>query len=448
MNISKTPNFAKKIFQNTAFALIDTLFMKITTTIVFILLVRLLPKEDIAKIGVATGYVVLLTYFNIGAIRVLYRDYAKFDKNSNDLMQFLTAIFVSWFLQSIIMLICCQILQVFVFSGRNVHGLSFLFWGLTIEFIAFTFQEWIKVIFFTNFKQSIVTRLSFFLNLIRLASYGILLVWPSLENYSRILIVTSFANCIVWTTLFQRHFHFRPIVDRHLTIILLNCLKGYSLWDHFNRVVIDTLFTIDIVVLSWFGKFNDVANYTIALKFTSLFFLIPMQLGRSLQITLSNLMENQKRYEAINGFIKINAAISFAQMVFVIVFGGWVIQFLFGAGIDKDVWLYTIIISFGVTIMNLGYPLISVINTFCDLRKVFLMVFLPALFLGILLYIFSAFLWGGLGLSVGNIVIYSLIVCAISIYTIKYYRFPLELKLFTEKDKRLLQQVFKWGKLN
>lgn len=436
-------SFGKKVFNNTAFALIDMILLKISTTVAFILLVRLLPHPDIATIGIGMGYLVLVAYLDVGPIRVLLRDYPEISKDRNSRDQFLTALFSFWILQTSAMLLFCLGLQSFVFDKLGTPGLSFLFWGMTIDFIALTFQDWVKTIFYTDFRQDLSTKIGFIFTVFRLACLGVLFFYPSLDSYTWILIVTSIINCIVWGIALQRRFHFHPIFNRSIPGLLKKSLSEYGLWDHFNRMVIDTLLMIDTAVLSWFGQLGDIGNYTIALKFTSLFFLIPMQLHRTLQVALSNYRENSKRFEVINTFIKINALISFAQMLFVLIGGEWLIYLLFGVEIEMNVIHYVIIISIGVTIMNLSWPLMSIINNLCNLRYAFFKVFFPALLIGCAIYIGTAIIWGAIGVAYGNIATYLILTIALTIFTVKQYPFPLRFRLITAEERSLLRELMK-----
>jgi hypothetical protein len=210
---------------------------------------------------------------------------------------------------------------------------------------------------------------------------------------------------------------------------------------------IDTLFTIDTVVLSLvaFQQIQDIGNYTIALKFTSLFFLIPMQLSRSLQVVLSNYHEKRKCYNAINTFFKVNFIVSIVQLLFVVIGGEWLIHLLFGAKVHPDVVRISMVIAVGVTIMNFGFPLISIVNTFCSLRQAFFYVFLPALVVGCGVYIETALHWGPIGIAYGNIFIYTLITISLAIFTLKKYPFPLMVTLMTPEEKVLLNGIRNWG---
>ena len=438
-------SLSQKIINNTTYALVDLILTKLGTTVVFIFLVRLLPEKDIASIGISMGYIVLLAYFDVGPIRVLLRDYPELKDDKEDRDQLLTALFLFMGLQVLAIITVYFLLILFVINNLGIQGLSFLVFGMTIDFLGLMIQGWIKTVFYADFQQPFATKISFFFTLARLLCCSILFLSPSLNSYIWILITTSLANCILWIVVFQWRFSFHPAINRKIPDVIKHSLKSYGLWDHLNRMVIDTLFTIDTAILSWFaiGQLSDIGNYTIALKFTSLFFIIPMQLHVSLQVTLSNYKEDKNRFEAINTFLKLNSIISFAQLLFIFVGGKWLIRLLFGANINEDVIYYTIIIGIGVTIMNLSIPLLSVINNLCNLRKAFLRVFLTSIVLGVIIYIFTAACWGTKGIAFGNIVAYFILSVSLIIFTKRNYPFPFKLTLLSSAEKRLIHELIR-----
>ncbi len=62
---------SRRIFSNTTAAIADQLITKIGTTLAFVVLVRILPANDIATLGIATSYMVVVSYLDVGLIRIL-----------------------------------------------------------------------------------------------------------------------------------------------------------------------------------------------------------------------------------------------------------------------------------------------------------------------------------------------------------------------------------------
>jgi O-antigen/teichoic acid export membrane protein len=436
-------NFARKIFSNTSYALLDQIVSKVVNTAAFVVAVRLLSSADIGTIGVGMGYLVILSYGNIDLFRILLRDYPKISRDRAIRDLHLSAYFIFWCIQSGILIVIALALQLFVLNHLMIPGLTFLFLGMTVELCAIVMQDWLKTVFYTELEQKTATIIGLFVSGGRLVALGALLLSPALYTYTWILVGTGVVGCIIWFIAFQIRFRVRFKFTTASMAILKNTLGTYAIWDHFNRNSIDTLLTIDILVLSVFGRMESIGNYAIAFKVTSLLFLIPWQLTRGLQIVIANCRTQNDRFEAINMFLKGNAMVGIAQLLFMIVGGGWLINVLFGAKVDMDVVRFTIVMSVGASIVNLGWPLCGVINNSQNLREAWMRVFLPALILGIGIYIGTASLWGALGLAYGKVAVYVIVVGLLYAFTKQYCPFPFNLYWITPREKEIIQGLVK-----
>jgi O-antigen/teichoic acid export membrane protein len=432
---------AQKIISNSGFGLLDQILYKAGTTVAFILLVRLLPPHSVIAVGVAMGYLVFIAYLEIGLTRILLRDYPQIKHSRQKRNEHFTSYLVFWCLQTGVMLLLCAGIILFVLYGLDVAGLAFLFLGMTIDFIALAFQEWIKSIFYVDLRQKVATKVGFVLTCVRLVSYGILFFSPSLDTFTWILIGNACGNCIVWGTALRRSFQFRLAFNRRIPSIIRQSLNDYALWDHLNRTAIDTLLIVDTVILSLFGLLEDIGNYAIALKVTSLLFLVPWQLSRSLQVTLANSPDDGRRRETINTFLKLNGIVSFAQLAFMMVAGSWLIQLLFGSGVNPDAVRFTIIIAVGVTVMNLGWPLVAIINNLCSLRQAFLRVYLPGLIAGGSIYISMTWGWGATGIAYGKILAYVIVVGGLITFVRRHRFWSLKMEPITLEERQLLREL-------
>jgi O-antigen/teichoic acid export membrane protein len=309
--------------------------------------------------------------------------------------------------------------------------------------MALSFQDWLKLVFYTDFKQTLVTKISFFFSAGRLLCYGLLFFLPSLSTYAWILIVTSVLFSVVWWAIFRRRFDYHVVWGPRSLSILRSSLHSYGLWDHLNRTVIDTVFTIDTVVLSWFVAVGPISDYTIALRFTSLFFMIPMQLHLGLQVALSNYVDRSNQVAATNAFLKLGALISVLQLTFMLLFGEWLIHLLFGGDTSPAVTRYATIIAIGVTVMNVSLPLLSVINNFGSLRRVFTRVFLPLLVLGLGSYIAAARTYGAEGVAWANVVVYAVFAAALALFVARHHPFPVEWSPLTARERGLMRQILR-----
>jgi O-antigen/teichoic acid export membrane protein len=438
-------SFAKKIFNNTTFAIFDQISYKIGTTVAFILLVRLLSDSAIAAIGIASGYMIAIGYLDLGLVRILLRDYPKIAADREERNLHFSAYLIFLLIQGAAMALVSVALQLLLLDRLGIPGLTFLYWGLTVEFFALVVQDWIKMVFFTDLQQGFATRVSVVLMVVRLSSYAVLLFSPTLETFVWILILISLLSILVWSVVFVIRFNFRPRWSPRLVSITRHALTDYGIWDHFNRMTFDTLFNVDTAILILFIKAETVlSQYSVAIKVISLMLLIPRQITRSLQLVLANYKEDQERYNAIHTFMKANALVSVAQFIFVIFFGRQLIFVLFGDNVDiGGVYQYMVILMIGLTILMIGFPLISVINNFTRLRESFFKVFLPSMLIGLAIYFVAAWQWGALGMAYANIFGYSILVIAMFLFIQRQYPIPLRFKLITREEKRLLQELLR-----
>lgn len=431
----------RSVFTNTAFALLDRIAVKVETVAAFILLVRLLDASDIAAIGIASGYLVVMAMFDVGPIRVLLRDYPSLARDRATRDEHLTALFSFWVVQAAAMLLVCFLLERLVLSRLELPGLGFLFFALTIDFMAISFQDWLKLVFYTDFQQTLATKISFLFSTLRLLSYGILLISTSLETYSWIVIVTAVAASVIWWQIFRRRFAYRFVWHRRSLSILSASLRSYGLWDHLNRTVKDILFTVDTVILSWFAAVVPISDYSVALRFSNLFLMIPVQLHLGLQVALANYQQRVDRDAAINAFLKVAALVSVFQLIVIFLFGDILIRLLFGEGGGPSVTRYAKIISIGIAIMNSGLPLISVINNFGNLRRAFFRLFLPVLLAALALYTVGAAAGSASGLAWSNVAVYAIFTGGLALYVARNHPFAIEWNPLTARERSLLRRI-------
>jgi len=435
--------FLKKVGSNTSLALLELILTKVANVVAFIILIRLLGHQDIAAIGIAGGYRVFLAYLDISPMRVLLRDYPKYSADRQRRDEHLSALFVFWLAQTAVMLGLCYVIQLAVLSRLALDGLGFLFFAMAIDFIGITFQDWLKVVFYADFRQAIATRLALLFSVVRLLCYLAMVLSPSLENYAWILIGTSILAMVVWWITFSGQYSFRWTLHRKTLTILRSSLSDYGLWDHLNRCVIDTLFFIDTAILAWLVSTIDVSDYTVAMKFTSLLFIIPMQLRVALQLMLSHTVNRDKQADYLGALLKLTIIVSLMQLIFVIVLGKPAMQVLFGNAANQSAYTYALIQTIAVTLMSASLPFLSVMNNFCRLRDSFLSLFLPALVLGLPVYLVTAWLWGTIGIASANIVVYGVLSASLVLYVHKRYPLQLRFSTISDREKSILQGIFR-----
>ena len=431
---------SRRIFSNTTAAIADQLITKIGTTLAFVVLVRILPANDIATLGIATSYMVVVAYLDVGLIRILLRDYARLAESQELRDHHITAYFAFWGVQMAAIVAVTAVMQWLVLGPLGIPGLKLLFWALTVDFMATVLQDWIKTVFYADLRQKLVTIVGFMLTLVRLALLFLLLFEPTLSAYAWILIGFSVVNVLLWVTLarLKFHFHFRP--EGRVFATLRHALGSYGIWDHFNRMVVDTLFMFDVAVLSLVNQRADIASYSIALRLTSLMMLVPRQLSASLQVALSQFREAGKRAEVAGTYLKATLVLTLVQLVGIIVLARPLVVFLFGKDIDVErVVFFTRILAVAVSVFALTSPLTGIVNATSNVRRSFLMASVPALVVGMTCYFIAGSRWGAVGMAYTNIAAYALLVVLLAWVVVRYSAFEFRFTWLSPREREFLR---------
>jgi O-antigen/teichoic acid export membrane protein len=441
--MSNPKTFSKRIINNALAGILDLVFSKITNILIFVLLVRLLGERDIAAIGIGTSYLILVAYLDLAPIRVLLRDYPKISSDQSERDRFLTAMFLFWCFQAITMLIVGFCVANFILDHLNYTYIKLLFIALTLDFIALTLDGWIKTIFYSAIRQGTATRIGLCVSVMRFASLSSLFFYPSLKNYSLILIAISLCGCLIWFSAFIIFFKYRPKLNKNDIRGLFRSLLDYGVWYHLNRSFFDTLLVVGTAILAWFASASEVADYSIALRFTSLLLILPGQLAQAIQLSLSHTTENKIRFDVLNAGLKTAGLIGFFQIVFIMILGNWILNLFFGKIMNDNILLYVRLISIGSFFMVFSYPFFSAMNNFTNLFHAWSRLFLPLLIIGVAIYYIAAFTAGARGMAVANVIVYSMTTIGMYIFLSVKWPFPIRLKTLSLRERELLKQMFR-----
>ena len=431
---------SRRIFSNTTAAIADQLITKVGTTLAFVVLVRILAPADIAALGIATSYMVVVAYLDVGLIRILLRDYAKLATDRALRDRHITAYFAFWGLQMGAIVVVTALMQWLILDHLHIRGLTLLFWALTADFMGTVLQDWIKTLFYADLRQGLVTGVGLVITLARLLALFLLLSVPTLAAYSGLLIACAVLGSLVWIALARFRFHFRLRSEGNVFALLRHALADYGIWDHLNRMVIDTLFTIDMAILSLVNQRADIASYSIALRLTSLMMLVPRQLSASLQLALSQFRETEKRAEVAVTYLKANLALLMAQLAVIVIFARPIVTLLFGDAIDVEkVTFFTRVLAVAVSVFALGSPLNGIVNATGSVRRSFLVASLPALVFGLACYFTAGARWGAVGMAYSNVAAYAVLVVLLAFAVGRYSPLPLRFSWISPREREFLR---------
>lgn len=425
-----------KLFGLTAYSFVDTVLLRFFGIISFIIIVRLLARSDIGIIGVAAGYLVFLIFFALAPETILLRD---FPKIKNRINHYISSFILFWLIRSIIITVLAGIIALFLYHQFENSIVPIYFIGATVLFNMGMFQSLITELFYVSFKQKIVMIMNIVLSVFGTGLVFLLFFKPTLMFYLFVSFLSTFVGLVTWYYLLKRYFAFKFIYAKDSVKIVKNSIKDFALWQHFNGTITHLIYRIDTVILSFFVTLTIIGDYTIALGIANFFFLVPQIVQKTAMVGLSNI--NNKREEGLfmSIVLKYSFILGIAQLLLFIVFGKWIILTLFTSTHIEQIYLYTVLITCGVTILNFMRPVMSLIASKCSLKEGFFQVYLPSGIMALVGYIILTYFYGPVGTAIGNIVGYS--VFALLLYSFMNKKYPLQFKfkLITAEEKEMFK---------
>ncbi|MCB0340014.1 MAG: hypothetical protein KDD53_10435, partial [Bdellovibrionales bacterium] len=150
-----------------------------------------------------------------------------------------------------------------------------------------------------------------------------------------------------------------------------------------------------------------ISAYTLALKVSSFFFVLPMFIQFMGAVLLNHVERTQEAELHLSRILGLNAAISLLQFCFYLCFGTLLLRF-FG---DSNAYTYTLglVLNVGVLLLNLTRPVSSYLMVKAPLREVFLSAHVPTLTFALFAYPLCTYLYGSMGTAWASLLSYGLL---------------------------------------
>ncbi len=395
----------RKVINLAAFTIIDTVLNRFVKLFAVFILINFIPIENIGILGLAGSYLVFIQLILVAPENILLRkskDELEDRKHSNSLI----SIFINFnLLRNVCIFLISLIVGYALFQANILLFITFV--ALVLNLLLESTQELIKLIFYVNFQQKKVTKINLLNNSIFLFSYIFLFFFPSLVTYAIILIITQIIAIFVWILVLKSSLSFHYKYKKGWTKNIINNLKEFSFWQHMNTSVMNFIYQIDPFILSFYVSLSLIGIYTIALKISNFFFLIPMLLQKSTTVHISNKTDRIAVKNVLKKYIGIYGLISIGQLLFFIIFGKLIIHHLFSQDNIDPIYRLTLIILTGISILNIFRPLISITVSKMKLRSTFFYVYLPSFVLSVILYLLLGYIYGMYGVAYANIINFS-----------------------------------------
>lgn len=436
---------SKKIASQTIFSFLQQIQKFVFVTVSNIILVNSIDRADYGMLGIVTSYFVVFYWLTILPEEVLLRDYKKIKTSKFKeyvsllsgfgLIRTALLFFVSIFFGFILSQFFNNATFLFVFSLYALYQLSFIFSGS------------LQLVLRMEFKQMLITKVSFFIRVIQIFALLGLLVNQSLYYYLFVAILAIFAEIIFWI------YYLKKDLGAGITLnmkILYSELKpaiaSFAIWQHFSRNITKYIYEIDLVFLAFFVPLTVSGDYSLAIKISNYSIIIPSILQNSVFLALSRIDARKKANQVVNIFLRYSFFVSVFQLLVFLVLGRWYIFIHTRDRID-EIFFYALMIITGLSVFNITRPLMAYCISKTPIKKFFIYSSIPSVVFSSMAYYFSAKYFGADGVAIANITAYSFWMVTVVFYALRHgYVFKLVL-LATEERELLLKYLRKFVKV-
>ncbi|MDD3925218.1 MAG: hypothetical protein PHT33_01005 [bacterium] len=422
----------QEILQVTAYKFADILSSKVFRMITFILLARWLALDIIGIIGIAEGFMAVLGYLEFTFITIIYRD-----DSSGRQSEYFSAALYFWLLQSLAMIVVGTTVGIFMSYHKGNMLILTAILGQTISFILTAGTDISRSFFSVDLKQKLIFTINLVLGLLSVISLVLLYYRPSLLVYATVLVINASLGMYIWTRLLAKHFPVRLLPWREVRLLIYEGFSNFAVWNYLNKSSYDSILMIDTFILGIFASYHDVGNYTVALKLTSIFLIVPALISSVVTVFI-------KRYGSgdsdvlINHSVKYSVLLSFLQIALFLLLGKTVLHYILPNGDGNTIFLYALLMNIGVIFLNTTRPFQSLILVKGNTRDAFIKVSLPTIICGLAFY--TAFAWGGgaLGTAIANISVYAVSAFLITRYVRHRSLLKWSFEFISGKERRIL----------
>ena len=405
-------NLKQNLFSLFSYSILDRIISGFLSVVVFTILIRNLPKDEIGLFGLFSGIFVFFNFINLSPVTIIIRDFNKIRDIGKEMGNF---ILFNLYKTIIFLIIGSGLSLIYFYSGYSSK--IFLFPLYVLLFSLMNFASIAIEGLFASFNQKIVFLSNFLIYSFQVAFYFLLMPhFKTLIFYLLAQSIIIFLYTIILFSMFFKKNKIKLIIKPDWKEFFHKNIMDFSLWNHFNGAVTFLIYKIDTFVLSFFTTVEGLASYTIALTFSNYFFIIPQIGEKSLRIGFSRVeTKNEEKKLGFWGAFVLDT-ISILQLVVFFFWGKPLIRFMFPTADYKTVYNLSALIILGITILNFARPISAHLFVKTRMRDLFLKVYLPSGIFSILTYFIMAKLFGTVGVASGNILSYLFFALLIVIY--------------------------------
>lgn len=384
------------------FSMIESVGSRGFDLITLWLVLNNLPSTDLANFGLATASIVFfnLVFFVPETALLRFQKTWSADGVLND---YLSA-YLTFSLLKILFHLLMLAVAIVVLGASNWFIYAVVFSIITQQI---QMSEIARISFRMNLRQKFVAVVELLTKLLLCVLCLALLKWPSLYVYFSIFLVWSIAVSVFWTSRLLQVQELRILRVAHVTSLILESMKGFSLWSQINGNLTHYIYNSALLFLGWSAATTeDIALYTVVIKVSNLFFVVPMMAQSFVPVLLANTEPNSEK--PFRKLMVSNAVVSLTQFALFAVLGEQLGR-VFGLKSDSDLllfWQLGLVLNLGIFVLNCSRPLSTWLLIKGKPQTVLLAGFLPSAILASILYPMGAYLGGLIGAAICSALVY------------------------------------------
>ena len=403
----------------------------------FFFLSKLLPREDIAIMGISAGFLAMITPLMISPDVALFRNYSELKKDFN---RFVTAFLLFWFVRTLAAMVVIAAGAYILFFPRGDFLFVYVI-GAGLVMNLNMLQASIQEIFYVEFRQRDVLTYNF----LYYSAFLLLLTavfWkPELWIYLAIWLSLAIIFALAWFLRLKKAFRYTFNVDiPNAEKLIQNILSNVAIWTHLISSSVQVVYRADVFFLGLFALAFTTGNYTIALMISSMFIFLPQILQKMCMTGLTRSTTAVQDLKITNAFVKYCTIIAVLQLGGYFLVGEYLISFI-DAHHAREIFELGLFIVVGVSIFSVVRPIHSLSIVRGDLKKLFVSVFLPTAIIALASYAIASYYWGGLATAQANILVYVILTILQLRYGVVHLGYRLPSEWVTREEWDLLKKI-------
>lgn len=374
------------------FSAIEAIGSRVFDLVTLWLVLNNLPEQDIAKFGVATSSIFFFNFVFLVPETALTR-FQKVWAEEGSLGSYLSS-FVAF---SAIKIALHAILAL---GALLAYGSShWLFYAVLFSAITQQIQmaEIVRIYMRMRLEQARVARFELISKTVLTVLCLSLFALPLLDWYFTLYFCWSLVIASLWMRRLKVDGVLRWVRPGEVAANIVRSMRGYSLWAQVSGNLSFYIYNSSVFFLAQFSTpVSDLATYTVVVRVTNLFFVVPMLFQSFVPVVLSNSTESGRSFHLL---LRANIFVSVAQFVLFVLFGAHIGAFFGLADSEAQETFYEVglIVSVGVLFLNMSRPISLLLLIESSPRRVMALAFIPTAAIATVLYplgIWQAGLWG------------------------------------------------------